>query len=326
MKHFLIFLLINYASIIWANEETSYGWNIPNSSINIGGYLDMTYDQEREEKFLFNDIALLFSGNHNRFDLLGEIELSHISLDGKSNSRADVDLNIERLQLSYLLSDTQTIQVGRFNSDVGYWNQAPIMILQDTGTAPHLINHLFPKATTGVLYQQDIGEESSFSLTFQHNKDIAHQEENTLYEEKVLIIDRHIGISYHGIKENLSWRFSAGAYRETTKQRSRYMGIGSEYDGEIFSLEAEFFTQTSNNRDEEKPYSGYIQSTWHFKPSQDAVVRFENYKDDALNIKEQIYLIGYAYRPTNNIVLKSEYIYHSKLPLSRFVYSLSVLF
>jgi len=326
MKHLYIFFILSYSSFLWA-EEASYGWNIPNSSINIGGYLDITYDQKREEKFLFNDIAMLFSANQNRFDLLGELELSHISLDGKSNSRADVDLNIERLKLSYLLSDTQSIQVGRFNSDIGYWNQAPIMILQDTGTAPHLINHLFPKATMGILYQQDVGEESSFSLTFQHNKDIAHQERNTLlYQEKVLSIDRHIGFSYHGVKENLSWRFSAGAYRETNKKKSLYMGIGSEYDGEEFSIEAELFTQSSNKESEDKPYSGYLQSTWHFQASQDAVVRFENYQDNTLDIKEQIYLLGYAYRPTNNIVVKSEYIYHSELPLSRFVYSISVLF
>jgi hypothetical protein len=325
MKHLLIFFILSYGSFLWA-EETSYGWDIPNSSINIGGYLDMTYDQEREEKFLFNDIAMLFSANQNRFDLLGEIELSHISLDGKSDSNSDVDLTIERLQLSYLLSDTQSIQVGRFNSDIGYWNQAPIMILQDTGTAPHLINHLFPKATTGVLYRQDIGEESSFSLTLQHNQDLAHQEKNTLYEERTLTIDRHLGLAYHGMKENLSWRFSAGSYRETNNEKSLYMGIGSEYDGEEFSLEAEFFMQNSTEKSEEKPYSGYIQSTWHFQASQDAVMRFENYQDNTLDVKEQIYLFGYAYRPTSNIALKSEYIYHSKLPLSRFVYSLSVLF
>ncbi len=314
-------------TLISANENGSYGWDVPNTSLNIGGYLDITYDEKRDDAFLFNDIALLFSATENRFDLLGEIELSHISLEGKSNSSSDVDVNLERLQLTYTLSDRESIQLGRFNSDIGFWNQSPIMILQDTGTSPHLINHLFPKATTGVLYRHNIGDEDSFSLTLQHTKDIAHQEKDTtLYSQEQLIIDRHLGFSYFGIKENLSWRFSAGSYREITNRKALYMGFGMEYEEEEFSVEAEFFTQNSNRKSEEKPYSIYLQSTWHFKSSQDAIVRFERYKDNSISTEEEIYLLGYAYRPTSNIALKSEYIYHSKLPLNRFVYSFSVLF
>jgi len=318
MKHLIIFFIVLYSTILWADEENTYGWNVPNSSLNIGGYLDMTYDEKREDKFLFNDIAILFSANQNRFDFLGEVELSHVSLDGKSNSSTDIDLNIERLQLGYALSDEQHIQLGRFNSDIGYWNQSPITILQDTTTTPHMVGNFFPKATTGVLFHQHLNEENSFSLTFQNNKDMAHQD-NTIQVEK------HKALAYYGVDEDLSWRFSFGEYQEDKHKKARYLGVGSEYDGEDFSLQVELFTQQTNHNDE-KPYSGYVQSTWHFKENQDAVVRFESYRDNELEVKEQIYLLGYAYRPTNNIAIKGEYIYHSELPLNRFVYSLSVLF
>ena len=92
-------LLLSFLS---ANNMGEYGWDIPNSSVNVGGYLDMTYDNKREEKFLFDDIAMLFSSEHERFDILGEVELSHISFDGKSNNKKDIDLNLERLQLNLL--------------------------------------------------------------------------------------------------------------------------------------------------------------------------------------------------------------------------------
>ena len=319
MKYLFILFILGYNSFLWAEEEASYGWNVPNSSLNIGGYLDMTYDQRREDKFLFNDIAMLFSANKSRFDLLGEIELSHISLNGKSNNNSDIDVHLERLQLSYTLSDKQTIQIGRFNSDIGYWNQAPIPILQDTTTKPHIISHLFPKSTTGLLFRQNIDEQNSFSLTLQNNKDIGHQDNSNE-------INRHLGMTYYVIKDDLSWRFSIGRYRESSDVSASYMGISSEYDGEELSVEAELFTQKSNKIENNKPYSGYIQSTWHLTASHDAVVRFEGYQDNAINVQEQIYLVGYAYRPTNNIALKSEYVYHSKLPLSHFIYSFSVLF
>jgi hypothetical protein len=310
-----IYFILLTVSLLCANEEVGYGWDVPNSSLNIGGYLDVTYDGEREEDLLFNDIAMLFSSNSNRFDLLGEIELSHISLDGKSNSSSDIDLNIERLQLGYTLSDRQSIQIGRFNSDIGYWNQAPIAILQETTTKPHIMEKLFPRATTGILYRYSDEEENSFSMTFQHNKDLAHQD-NTVE------IDRHLAIAYHGVKDAFSWRLSLGTYRDVTDGSTDYMGIGSEYDGELFSIQTELFQKSAKRW----LYSGYIQPTWHFDDTQDAVVRFESYKDELIGIEEQIYLLGYLYRPTNNIALKGEYIHHSQLPLNRFVFSLSVLF
>ena len=313
MKHLFILFILSCGSFLWAEEEASYGWNVPNSSLNIGGYLDMTYDEKRENNFLFNDIALLFSGNKNRFDLLGEIELSHISLDGKSNSSSDVDLNIERLQLGYTLSDTQSIQIGRFNSDIGYWNQAPIPILQDSTSRPHMVGNFFPKATTGILFRQELNEENSFSLTLQASKDIAHQDES-------IYINEHKALAYYGVHNDFSWRFSLGRYRESNNKKSDYLGVGSAYDGESFSIQTEFFAQDSE-KENDKPYSGYIQSTWHLKNRQDAVVRFESYRDNEIDIKEQIYLLGYAYRPSNNTALKGEYIYHTKQPLNRFIYS-----
>ncbi len=318
MKHLFIFFILTYSSFLWAEEEASYGWNISNSSINIGGYLDTTYDTKREEKFLFNDIAMIFSANKNRFDVLGEIELSHISLNGKSNNYSDIDLNVERLQLKYTLNDKQSIQIGRFNSDIGYWNQAPIPILQDTTTTPHIVGNFFPKATTGVLFRQNLNEEHSFSLTFQDNKDIAHQ-------DKSIHIHRHKSLAYYGVHNDFSWRFSLGSYQENKNKKARYIGIGSAYDGEDFSIQTELFKQHADKNDE-KLYSGYIQSSWHLNEKQDAIFRFESYEDNVLDIKEEIYLLGYSYRPNRNTILKSEYIYHTKLPLNRFVYSFSVLF
>jgi hypothetical protein len=317
MKYLCIFFILGYDSFLWAGEAT-YGWNVPNSSLNIGGYLDMTYDEKREEKFLFNDIAMIFSANQNRFDLLGEIEFSHISLNGKSNRSSDIDINVERLQLSYALSDEQSIRIGRFNSDIGYWNQAPIPILQDSTSTPHIVGNFFPKATTGVLYNQNINENNSFSLTFQDNKDIAHQDES-------IHVNRHKALAYYGVNNDFSWRFSLGTYRESNHKKARYIGMGSEYNGEDFLIQTELFTQNTAKSDE-KPYSGYVQSTWHFKETQDAVLRFESYQDNALDVKENIYLLGYVYRPNSNTALKGEYIHHTKLPLNRLVYSFSVLF
>ena len=315
-KKLLLFIFVVFP--LSANEMGSYGYDVPNTPINIGGYSDMTYDNQRENKFLFNDLALLFSGSHERFDFLSEIELSHISLDGKSNNSSDVDINIERLQLNYALSDLQTLQIGRFESDIGYWNQAPILILQDTTTRPHIVGNFFPKATTGVLYRYQLNEENTLSFTFQDNADLSHQ-------DNVINVKKHKSFTYRGTKDDLSYSFSLGEYTEENSLEANYAGIGAQYDSDAFTTQAELFIQHTKTS-EEKPYSGYVQSTWHFKERHDAVVRFERYDDHSIDMEEEIYLLGYVYRPNPNMALKGEYVYHSKLPLNRFVYSFSVLF
>jgi len=313
-----ILSIIFLSTLLCANEMGNYGYDIPNTSMNLGGYLDMSYDDKRESKLLFNDLALLFSSSHERFDFLSEIELSHISPDGKSNNSSDVDINIERLQLNYTLNDKQTLQLGRFNSDIGYWNQAPILILQDTTTQPHIVGNFFPKATTGVLYRYRLNEEHSFSFTFQDNPDLSHQ-------DNVINVEEHKAFAYHGTKDDLSWSLSLGEYQEDNSLEANYVGLSSQYDADNFTLQAELFMQNSEDS-QEKPYSGYLQSTWHVKEHHDAVVRFERYDDHSIDEEEEIYLLGYVYRPNRNMALKGEYIYHSKLPLNRFVYSFSVLF
>jgi hypothetical protein len=67
-KKLLIFLLL--FQLLQANEPLNYGYDIPNTSINIGGYLDAVYDDKASEKFVFDDVALLISARHNRFDFL----------------------------------------------------------------------------------------------------------------------------------------------------------------------------------------------------------------------------------------------------------------
>ena len=311
-------IIVLYFSFTYGNESVSYGWNVPHTPITIGGYLDAVYDESQEENFMFDDIALLVSAYGERFDFLSEVEISHLSLDGKSNNSADIRLNLERFQVNYALSDDELLTVGRFNSDIGYWNQAPVNILQDTTTHPHIIKHIFPKATTGLMYKNSKQNESSYSIMLQHNRDIGLKDDS-------IVVDRHFALSYHNYYDNFSWRLSGGFYREIDSIESRYSGIELGYETDIFSIQSEFFTQKSKIG-KSKPYSMYVQPVWYYSDTQNFVLRLERYNDEVLNANEAIVLLGYTYRPWSNMALKAEYIYHTREPLDRFVYSFSVIF
>lgn len=312
-------ILICMTAILSANEPSSYGWDIPDTPLNLGGYIDTTYDTKREDQFMFNDIAMLLSGHQDHLDIVSEVEVSHITLDGKSNGSRDIDIILERLQLNYSFDKEQTLTVGRFNSHIGYWNQAPINILQDTTTKPHIVTHLFPKATTGLMYQKGFESEKSLSFTLQHNPDIGTHDES-------ILVDRHIGLAYsETMSDELAYTLALGSFRQESGQEATYFGMASQYENDDVILQGELFRQQNDTR-YDIPYSGYLQSVWHLANRQDGVIRFERYKDEIMDVQENIFLVGYVYRPWENIVLKGEYIYHTELPLNRFVYSFSVLF
>lgn len=316
MKYFLMLLLS--LSFIDAKAPRDYGWNIPNTPIYLGGYIDAVYDEKNEENFLFDDIALLISANNERFDFLSEVEISHLALDGKSDDNADLRVNVERFQVAYHLDDTQKLTLGRFNSDIGYWNQTLVNILQDSTTYPHIIKHIFPKATTGLMYQHSLNSEDSYSIMLQHNKDIG-------LEDDSIVVDRHLAIDYEKAYDDFSWRVAGGFYRELDGLEAGYAGLAFEYELDDFSIQSELFTQKSKSG-LSKPYSAYVQPVWHYSHKQSLVLRLERYKDEVLNANEAIFLLGYAYRPWSNIALKGEYVYHTQEPLNRFVYSISVMF
>jgi hypothetical protein len=313
----LFFILLSL--IAYAEESTNFGWSPPNSSLNIGGYLDLTYNEHKDENFLFDDIALLFSADKERWSFLGEIELSHIPLDDEDFNKYEMRVNLERSQIDYRIDDTQHIAIGRFNSDIGYWNQAPIKFLQDTTTYPHIIEHMFPKSTTGIIYKKYLKDEDTLSITLQNNQDIGLQDDS-------IEIEKHISFSYHSVYDELSWRMAGGLYKENiANTESYYFGLGAEYESDSVTLQGEFFIQ-DRQENELLPYSGYLQSSWHFSQKQDAIFRIESYRDNLLDIEEQTLLIGSIYHISGHMAIKAEYLHHEKLPLNRFVYSFSVMF
>lgn len=308
--------LITSCTLLIASDTSMYGWNIPDTPWYVGGYIETLYDETEEENFIIDDIALLVSANGESFDFLGELEVSHLSLNQETN-RNITQINLERLQLSYALGEDE-LTIGRFNSDIGYWNQAPVSIVQETTSYPHIIEHLFPKATTGLMYRGNLENQNSYRVMLQYNKDIGKMDES-------IVSDRHFALSYYKDYDNFSWSLATGLYKDTQEFYANYSGLGFEYEAEDFMIQSELFTQQSRGG-ADKPYSAYLQPVWFYDEQQSLVLRLERYKDEELQANEGTILFGYAYRPWSNVAFKAEYIYHTQQPLNRFVYSFSVIF
>ena len=315
-KKILITLFFLFPYIVHAQEDGySYGWKVPKTPLHVGGYFSLNYDDK--ETLAFDDIALLFYGNHDKFHILGEVEIADIALEKLDFTKNR--LHIERLQVNYDVDDDGILTVGKFNSDMGYWNQTPVNVLDDTTTSPHILKNIFPKQTTGVMYKRSLKEgDAAFSAMFQHNNNIDKNYNN-------MVLDRHYALNYQNMSGQFFWRVGAGYFRRDSGQDAFYTGLGVSKESDTWTWLGEVFHKREGDSND-IPYDGYIQGTWHWQYAHDLVFREEMYHDKKSDVRENISLLGYTYRPWASVAVKGEYVWHSKLPKNRFVFSLSVIF
>ncbi len=313
----LILFLPLLTATIEASDTADYGYRIPNTPLYIGGYISMEYDKKEFDDIVFDDIALLFYGNSEKYHLLGEVEASDIALRGGKNS--DIRFYIERLQITHDIDDYSSIRVGKFNSDIGFWNLAPINTLTDTSTSPYLMKTTFPELTTGILYSRSFGEEAQLlSITIQHNSDLDKRYNN-------MRINRHYALGWSYFGETYTWRLNGGYFHNQEQSDAFYAGVSYQKESEQWIIQSELFTKHTTN-EKDVPYNLYLQLTRHIQFKHDFIFRQEFYKDDAIRTKEAISVIGYTYRPRPSVTLKSEYVRHSLLDKNRMVFSCSMVF
>ncbi len=312
----LLLLLSCITFSLKADDAMAYGWKIPGTPLFLGGHISSNYDDDahEEKKLIFDDIALLFYANFDRVSLLGEIEASDVPLD-----HITLAIHIERLQLDWYLDDDTTLTTGKFNSDIGFWNQVPINILQDTTTYPNILEHIFPKLTTGLMIAHTFDEsDCGLSITFQHNNDFDKHYNN-------IVTDRHYALAFKKNTDYFIWRLNGGYYRTPDAKEFYYGGIGARRETGHYTLTGELFTR-QGNRHRNIPYDGYCQLTWHMMHRHDLAFRTEYYRDEALKVRENISLAGYTYRPIPAVALKAELVRHTQLPKNRLVLSVSAMF
>jgi len=311
-------------SFLNANDEYQFGhgYQISNTPLYLGGYTSARYDINKEKnRFDLDDVAILLYGSFDKFDFLGEIEASDVGFE--KNGKNDYDLvntsfHLERLFISAPIDDNTMLYAGKFNTDIGFWNQTPINVLHDTTTPPHIMSNLFPKLITGIGYINNIDDSFTLSASLQHNHDFDDEYNN-------LFVKQHYTLSLKSSQESYTWGVGAGYFKEVNSKHSTYATVGIEKEFDEWTLLSEYYFRHSDDAPSVN-YDFYLQSTWHIVNNHDIVLRAEAYDDEIEHTNDKVGLIGYTYRPYPFMALKTEYELHSINRLSHLVFSFSVIF
>ncbi len=342
MKFFSIvilqFFLVSFIATSLKSQEYTFGkgYKIGNSSFYLGGYLSVEYEKTSNQKsYLIDDLAFILYLQKDRWDFISEFEASDLYVKniGKYNyEKKNFSFHIERLNATYYIDEYQTIQIGKFNSPIGFWNIMPINVLRDTTSNPYIIENTFPKLTSGLCYRYFFDEKLSDSIyiTIQNNNDIDSNYNN-------FNINRHYAVTLESERENQIFKISVGYFKEINNNESLYslFAYKIKKDSLTLSLESAFREQESITV---IPYNIYLQSVWDLNENYSLILRFETYKDKSKdldkdnsskdtednNIYEKRGILGLSYRPYPNMALKGEYDKSSNN--SKWLFSFSVIF
>ena len=298
--------------------------------IYFGGYTSLDYKQtEDEDKYRFDDLAMLSYGNFEKFSYMLELEYKELYVQSQSKNSKKITQNrklyTERAYIDYNYNENSLLRIGKYNSPIGFWNLLPINVLRATSSDPVTSKKIFPMFTTGILlsYLYYGDSELKVDIMMQNSDDLDGEYNN--YKN-----DKHYGFGVTYTENDFSFKLNGGSFHQNDIQKDNdeiyYYLLSTKYESDDFQILSEYGKQFSSSKITTN-HAGYIQGLYRFNEHHLGIIRVESY-DYSANKKgdEEFVVFGYTYRPLYPIALKSEYQLHKNNDLNHILFSLSVLF
>ncbi|WOE70967.1 hypothetical protein RZR97_05180 [Hydrogenimonas thermophila] len=299
----LLFILIIFAISLFSDDKYIFGegWKPTEKPIYLGGYLSAVADLRNDKQIiLVDELAFMVYGEYNRFGFMSEFEIEDFyskTFDETEDETFSQKVHIERLNVNYFIDDNSEIMIGKFFSEIGFWNTWPINVLRDTTSDPHILETIFPEMSTGILYKRFF-KNLTIYLTFQNNRGIDDTYNN-------FNIDYHYALALSFENGENEWRIGGGQFSETDGDSSLYVTLGYCKDLPSWTFMIESGIRKSD-KSKKIFYDVYGQSVWHILPKHDLILRIESYRDLSEIPKSNSIVFGYTYRPLPYIALKGE--------------------
>lgn len=316
---FLFFQLgLTFSSAILAEDyEFGQGWH--SGDYYLSGYTSVVAEDpfSAPARLVLDDLSLLAGGRISQWvNPFTEIELSNYTLAQQSGPRVNGDMKVERFYDDGLVSENDTLRVGKMLTPLGDWNLVHAAPLVPTITTPYTAAQGFSAYTAGVnwLHDPEDGVTPDFQLYWQPDNEWFKRPTTETIRNFHNVMGGHINLALDELSK-VGASIQQGQLIETGEIFTLY-GINANKSFGNLKLQSEAITahfsgqvlpgtspRVHGNEMGVFGLADYsITSQWH------GILESEYYQDHTVNKSSRSTLVGINYRPDNSpLVWKVEY-------------------
>ena len=321
-----ILLWLTFSAVCQAEGyELGQGW--PVGDYLLSGYVNVELVDrfDAPTKLDLDDLSLFASGRINKWiNPFLEAELSSYTLIQQGGGSGGGDFVVERFYNDTNISDQNTLRIGKVLTPLGYWNLVHAAPLIPIITRPYTTARGFEQYASGIswLYDSERSGKSNWQLYWQPDTEWFKRPASQAPRSFSDVYGGHIDIPL-GLIDKIGASFQHGQLIETGETFTLIGLNGNKTIGKL-KLESEALTADFTGtvlpgasprvHDYESGIFGLadyaITTKWH------GILEGEYYLDHTVYNSSRTVLAAFAYKPSEPMVWKLEYIHQAGVSLS----------
>lgn len=305
--------------------ELGQGWHSGDFYLSGYGNIEVVDRFDVPSRLDLDDLSLFAGGRVNRWiNPFMEVELSKHTLIREGGGAVHGDVIVERFYSDALLSESDTLRIGKMLTPLGDWNLVHAAPLQPIITRPYTTALGFDAYTSGVnwLHDPENGVTPDFQVYGESGNEFFKRPVSQAPRNFNGVFGAHINKPF-GLIDKAGASFQHGQIDETGETYSLY-GINANQTFGKLRLESEAITAHFSGvvlpgasprlHSDESGIFGLadysVTTKWH------AILEGEYYQDHEVIAPSRSMSINVAYRPSAPMVWKLEYIHQAGVSAS----------
>jgi len=331
MRHTLLPLVLFQLGLIFSptsqaeGYELGQGWQAGN--YHLSGYTNIeVIDRfDAPTRLDLDDLSLFAGGRISQLvNPFTEVELSKHTLIQQGGNPAHGDVIVERFYNDAILSEHDTLRVGKILTPLGDWNLVHAAPLIPIITRPYTTARGFHAYMSGVnwLHDPEDGVTPDLQLYWQPGDEWFKRPTSQTIRNFHNVLGGHVNMPL-GLVDKIGASFQHGQLIETGEMFTLY-GVNANKTFGKLRLESEAITSrfsgavlpgaTPRIHDYESGIYGL--ADYSITPQWHGILEWERYQDHTVNLPSRNTLVAVAYRPSAPMVWKLEYIHQAGVSAS----------
>lgn len=300
--------------------ELGQGWHGGNYHLSGYANLEIVDRFDAPSKLDLDDLSLFAGGRINQgINPFMEAELSKHTLYRQGGGAQHGDVIVERFYDDVILSEQDTLRIGKELTPLGDWNLIHASPLVPLVTRPYSTGETFAAYMSGVSWQHDTGN-GSVQLYWQPDTEWFHRPPSQTSRNFRDVYGGHVNLPF-GLIDKFGVSFQDGQLIETGED---YSLIGFNIDKTFGSLRIESeaisgrFTGTVSpgTRWHDREGGFFVLADYAITPQLHGILEGEHFQDHLVDRPSRSTSVALNYKPGIATMLKLEYIHQAGVSAS----------